>query len=384
MEFKSLQEFIRIVENALSVQFYGQSSLLRKSVLKVLASVVGAMLYMMSLIAKRIYKNRFVSTCDVSALEGFGVEYGVPHKVPLAAAGDVTVELNDGVSSVTIPQDTVLVDQAAKLAYSVKATTVIDSDNTKVPVIALEVGYDYNLDAGTVLEFRDDPVAGVKSLTSVNVSGGVAEGVEIDGDVFVWGESAEEYRARLLNRVQNPPHGGSANDYWQMATRFSFVDEAYVIPNIPQSNSVCIALANYKSSDIYLTPAQVEEVSNYITDDVRRPITADVRVFSVTPVNVTVTAYVAPYNDSVRSSVANCIKAYFRQVKPGSTVSFGDLEDVVRSNSTAKTFTVQSAKKGNTFVDSLSFTLDVSNMYQSVAQVAKLTDSSIVLLNGGT
>ena len=384
MEFKSLQEFIRIVENALSIQFYGQSSLLRKSVLKVLASVVGAMLYMMSLIAKRIYKNRFVSTCDVSALEGFGVEYCVPHKVPLAAAGDVTVELNDGVSSVTIPQDTVLVDQTAKLAYFVKATTVIDSDNTKVPVIALEVGYDYNLDAGTVLEFRDDPVAGVKSLTAVNVSGGVAEGVEIDGDVFVWGETAEEYRARLLNRVQNPPHGGSANDYWQMATRFSFVDEAYVIPNIPQSNSVCIALANYKSSTIYLTPAQVEEVSNYITDDVRRPITADVRVFSVTPVNVTVTAYVAPYNDSVRSSVANCIKAYFRQVKPGSTVSFGDLEDVVRSNSTAKTFTVQSAKKGNTFVDSLSFTLDVSNMYQSVAQVAKLTDSSIVLLNGGT
>ena len=384
MEFKSLQEFIRIVENALSIQFYGQSSLLRKSVLKVLAYVVGAMLYMMSLIAKRIYKNRFVSTCDVSALEGFGVEYGVPHKVPLAAAGDVTVELNDGVSSVTIPQDTVLVDQTAKLAYSVKATTVIDSDNTKVPVIALEVGYDYNLDAGTVLEFRDDPVAGVKSLTSVNVSGGVAEGVEIDGDVFVWGESAEEYRARLLNRVQNPPHGGSANDYWQMATRFSFVDEAYVIPNVPQSNSVSVALANYKSSDIYLTSAQVEEVSNYITDDARRPITADVRVFSVTPVNVTVTAYVAPYNDSVRSSVANCIKAYFRQVKPGSTVSFGDLEDVVRSNSTAKTFTVQSAKKGDTFVDSLSFTLDVSNMYQSVAQVAKLTDSSIVLLNGGT
>ena len=192
------------------------------------------------------------------------------------------------------------------------------------------------------------------------------------------------YRARLLNRVQNPPHGGSANDYWQMATRFSFVTEAYVIPNVPQSNSVSVALANYKSSDIYLTSAQVEEVSNYITDDVRRPITADVRVFSVTPVNVTITAYVAPYNDSVRSSVANCIKAYFRQVKPGSTVTFGDLEDVVRSNSTAKTFTVQSAKKGNTFVDSLSFTLDVSNMYQSVAQVAKLTDSSIVLLNGGT
>ena len=37
MEFKSLQELIRIVENALAIQFYGQSTVLRKTVLKVLA-----------------------------------------------------------------------------------------------------------------------------------------------------------------------------------------------------------------------------------------------------------------------------------------------------------------------------------------------------------
>ena len=63
MEFKSLSDLVRIAENALAVQFYGQSSILRKSVLKVLAHVLGALLYMLSLIAKRIWKNRFVSTC---------------------------------------------------------------------------------------------------------------------------------------------------------------------------------------------------------------------------------------------------------------------------------------------------------------------------------
>ena len=87
MEFKSLQDLVRIVENAMAVQFYGQSSTLRKGVLKVLAHVLGAMLYMMTLIAKRIWKNRFVSTCDVSALDGFGAEYGIPHKAPVCASG---------------------------------------------------------------------------------------------------------------------------------------------------------------------------------------------------------------------------------------------------------------------------------------------------------
>ena len=51
---------------------------------------------MLSLIEKRIWKNRFCSTCDVAALDGFGVEYGVPHKTPMAATGSVDVTLASG------------------------------------------------------------------------------------------------------------------------------------------------------------------------------------------------------------------------------------------------------------------------------------------------
>lgn len=382
MEFKSLSDLVRIAENALAVQFYGQSSILRKSVLKVLAHVLGALLYMLSLIAKRIWKNRFVSTCDVSALDGFGMEYGLPHKVPLAASGNVSVTLADGVVSVTIPQDTVLVDQTGKLAYTVKAMTVINSGTTTVPVMANEVGYDYNLDADTVLEFRDDAIAGVALMASVDVSGGVAEGVEIDGDVYVWGETAEEYRARLLNRIQNPPNGSAKNDYKLKALRFGFVTDPFVFPNTPNTNSVSIALANYNSSSIALTTSQVEEVSNYITDDVRRSITSDVRVFSVTPVNVTMTASVTPYNESVRDSVTNAVRNYLRKIEPGKTITFDDLEQSVKSNSIAKTFTIQSAHKGNTTVTSLAFTLDLSDDDNPIAEVAKINATGITLVSG--
>ena len=382
MEFKSLNDLVRIAENALAVQFYGQSSILRKSVLKVLAHVLGALLYMLSLIAKRIWKNRFVSTCDVSALDGFGMEYGLPHKVPLAASGNVSVTLADGVVSVTILQDTVLVDQTGKLAYTVKATTVINSGTTTVPVMANEVGYDYNLDADTVLEFRDDAIAGVASMASVDVSGGVAEGVEIDGDVYVWGETAEEYRARLLNRIQNPPNGSAKNDYKLKALRFGFVTDPFVFPNTPNTNSVSIALANYNSSSIALTTSQVEEVSNYITDDVRRSITSDVRVFSVTPVNVTMTASVTPYNESVRDSVTSAVRNFLRKIEPGKTITFDDLEQSVKSNSIAKTFTIQSAHKGNATVTSLAFTLDLSDDDNPIAEVAKINATGITLVSG--
>lgn len=382
MEFKSLQELVRIVENALAIQFYGQSTVLRKTVLKVLAHVLGGALYMVILIAKRIWKNRFISTCDVSALEGFGTEYGIPRKVPMAASGNVLFTLEDGVGSVEVSQGTVLAEPNTGLEYEVAATVIVTPERGGVPVRCSENGADGNLAEGTVLEFRDEPIVGVDQLTSVDVGGGVADPVEIDGDIQVWGELAEEYRARLLNRVQNPPHGGSLNDYWQWAMRFAFVTGAYVFPNAPETNSVSVAVANYNRDSLVLTPDQLSEVESYITDDVRRPITADVRVFNVTPVDVTITASIAPYNESVRKSVSDAIVRYLKSVGPGNTISAEMITLNVLSNSTAETFAVTSMTKDGATVQSIVLALSFPENAAPVAEVAKIGLGSINLING--
>ena len=382
MEFKSLSDLVRIVENSLSVQFYGKSVVLRKSVLKVLAAVMGGVLYLLSLIAKRIWKNRFVSTCDVSALDGFGVEYGVPHKPPMKASGNVSVTLQAGTSSVEFPQGTVLVEPVSKIEYEVKSTVTVSSTNTYVPVMAVDYGDSCNLESGTSLSFRDDPVSGVETIASVDVTGGVLEKVEIDGDVHEWGETAENYRNRLLERVRNPPHGGAKNDYVQWATRFSFVTDAFSFSNTPKTNSVRVAVANYESESIALTGAQLDEVSAYITDDVRRNVTADVLVFNVTPVEISIEASITPYNDVVIDSVSGAIRNYLRKIAPGSTVTFDELSDVVRSNSIAKTFAITSATKGTSSVSSLSFSVDLSDDDSPVAEVAKIDAGSINLVDG--
>ena len=65
MEFKSLRELVRIVENSLFVQFdmlnrladMPTTGVLRKSVFKVLAAVVGGALHLLVLIEKKIWKN---------------------------------------------------------------------------------------------------------------------------------------------------------------------------------------------------------------------------------------------------------------------------------------------------------------------------------------
>lgn len=383
MEFKSLQDLVRIVENAMAVQFYGQSSTLRKGVLKVLANVLGAMLYMMSLIAKRIWKNRFVSTCDVSALDGFGAEYGIPHKAPMCASGKAKVSLADGTGSVVIVQGTALIDPVSKKEYEVTETVTVAASNLFIPVSAIHYGPDSDLLAGGALEFRDSDVDGVESIVSEGIVGGKLEGVEVDGEVQVWGELAEEYRARLLNRVQNPPHGGAENDYWQWAMSFPFVTDAYVFANNPNSNSVTIALANYSAADLSVSTDQASEVSDYICDDSRRPITADVRVLGVTAVDVGISARVSPFNASVKANVTTAIKQYLRGIGPGKTVDLSQMSADVLASSNAQSFNITSATKNGAAVISLEFVVDTSDDDPDnwVAEIAKVDDENISLSN---
>jgi tRNA A37 threonylcarbamoyltransferase TsaD len=78
------------------------------------------------------------------------------------------------VASAVIPKGTVFADQSGKLEYTVTVATTVTETNFAVPVVANENGYEYNMEAGVELEFRDEPVSGVASVKSLLITGGVA------------------------------------------------------------------------------------------------------------------------------------------------------------------------------------------------------------------
>lgn len=374
MEFKSLEDIIRYVDTAFALKFYSGASVLRKGVLKVLARVFGGALYMISLLCKRIWKNRFLTTCEVWALDGFGVEFELPHKAPTYAKGYIEVSFDAGYSSATVPAGTYFVDPVTKLEYRSILAASISSSNKRVRVVAVNPGADYNASVGVVLEFRDATPTGLASTAEVVGEGGLYGGysvvVSIDGVDQVWGETAEEYRARLLDRERNPSRGGCLHDYRQWAERFDFVSKAYPIAHVPVENSVCVVLANYKTEQIYIASDDVAKVSNYINSESRRVATADPRVFSATVANFTVKAKVAPFNGEVQESTLSALKEFFFSKNPGSVSYFDDVQDYVRSNSLATTFRIDSVTKGGSSVSSFSLTLDAAN---SIGEVAKIT-----------
>ena len=375
MEFKSLQDLIRYVDSAFALKFYSGAAVLRKGVLKVLASVIGGSLYMISLLCKRIWKNRFLTTCEVSALDGFGVEFELPHKAPTYAKGYAEVTLASGSSSATVPAGTYLIDPLTRLEYRTLLSASIYSSNKQIRVVAAAAGGDYNADVGTVLEFRDAIPAGLESTCTVTgefgLFGGYSTIVSIDGVDQVWGETAEEYRERLLYRERNAPQGGAVSDYKIWAERFDFVSKAFPVPQQPNVNSVCVVLANFKTSQIVVDSSDVAKVSSYINAPARRPATADVRVFSATLAEFEITATVAPYNDEVFQSVNAAIDSLFRDYGPGSTaLLFQQVEDYVRNNSIAGTFSINAVTKNGTAVTMFSLDLYPNSQIGEVAKIS--------------
>ncbi len=379
MEFSSLTDLIRYVESAFSQKFYSGAALLRKSVLKVLASIWGGALYLLVLLAKKIWKNSFLTTCDVSCLDGKGAEFGLPHKAPTYARGYVTVTLSDGVSSATIPEDTYFVDSVTAKEFRTISATTVNSSSLDVLVIASEAGADSNMDSGVELSFRDSTPTGLEDTVEVasdGIAGGYSVEVEIDGETQLWGESAEEYRARLIYRRQNPVQGGSDADYKVWAESFPFVSNAFVYECQPHEGAVTVALANFHVDPYSISEDDLAQVEAYLTAEARRPITADVRVFSVEMVTFTFSGSVAPYNDSVRSSVQKALQSFLKELKPGEEKTFLDARSYVLSHSTANTFTISSVSKGGLVVSTIATDFDAEN------EIAEVGKAAVSLSNG--
>jgi len=388
VKFSSLSEIIQSVEQQMAVNFYdGKTAVIRKSVLKILASVIGAAVYMVMLVAKKIWNNRFVSTCDIDSLDGFGAEYALPHKPPVYSTGFVQVK---STVSKSVPSGTILFDEITKNEYQTVNDVVLnESGITRVLVVAKEPGTSSNVDAGVELSFYDiiDDVEERAKVLEKGIIGGRSVDVVINGKTEKWGESADEYRSRLQMRIQNPPHGGSISDYKQWAERFDFVSRAFVFPNYPKSNSVTVACANFtENSYPALKVAQLSEVSSYINADERRPVNADVRVLSVNPIKFEIEAFVSPFTDSVKDSVTSALKSILQGLGPNSTMTFEELRVKVLSNSVAESFRVSYVKKRANIVDSFSLTLNVPEDpdEDTTAEVINFGSegSTISLING--
>ncbi len=260
----------------------------RRAMARVLSSVWGGAVHGLYGYLDWAVKQLFGDTAEREFLLRIARLYGITIEPAEFATGTVTATGTDGV---TIPAGTTLsLDSATK--YSVTSDQVIAAGQAFLPLQAVLAGSAGNLPIGTILTF-ESPIDGVNA-TAANVfaiEGGVDE------------EDIEHLRARLLERLREPPEGGADQDYvaWALEAGASRV---WVYENELGLGTVVVrfVIDNEDGSITFPDAGQVAAVQAKF--DAERPMCAEPTAEAATELDVAFTIHIVPDNANTRAAVS--------------------------------------------------------------------------------
>ncbi len=227
------------------------------------------------------------------------------------AAGSATVT---GTFGVVLPLGTQMTGGAVGNETTFETTEQINIGTTATPVAvrALDPGLAGNLDAGDVLNF----------VTAIAGLDGFATVVSLTGGTDA--ETDDELRARVLERIRQPPMGGDADDYVAWALEVPGVTRAWCAPMEMGIGTVTV---RFMCDDLradqggFPTEADVAAVSAHL--DQKRPVTIkDFFVAGPIPqeIEFTITDLVLD-NESIRANIEQSVnEMLFARAVPGQTI----------------------------------------------------------------
>jgi uncharacterized phage protein gp47/JayE len=201
---------------------------------------------------------------------------------------------------------------AGGAGYETTADITIGSGPTNGPVSAVTPGRDSNLDAGTALALASPPIGVDSTVTIVEMNGGTDA------------ETDDELRARILQRIRNPPMGGDADDYVAWALSYPGVTRAWAAP---EEMGIGTMTARFLMDDLradndgWPEPQDILDVQDYLESV--RPVTvkdfwaeAPIKQF----IDVTI-GNLVPNTDEARAEIESSLQAMLKaRAAPGQTI----------------------------------------------------------------
>jgi len=225
-------------------------------------------------------------TAEAEYLERWAGIWGLARKQAAQASGDLVL---GGAAGTVIPAGW-LVLRSDDAQFASTAEAVLPAP---VPVAALNPGAAGNTAAGALFSLAS-PIAGADATATV-AAGGIGGGADAETDPALL--------ARLLARVQAPPHGGKESDYVAWALEVPGVTRAWAYANRLGAGTVGVAfLVEGSPTGPIPNQDELDAVAAHI--EPLRPVTAAVTVFALNPLPVDFEIHLAPDNATVRAAVA--------------------------------------------------------------------------------
>jgi len=287
----------------------------------------------------------FDDTAEDEFLDRRGAEFGVFRKLPSFAGGPASIAGNAGM---VVTAGTV-VQRSDGVSYSVTADVAIGAGGAAtLNLKAQDAGAAGNAAAGTKLQLQTG-LAGVQNVAIVSAPG-LTGGADVEDD--------DAYRARIIERKQNPPQAGAPPDYVRWAKEVPGVTRAWAVRNAGAGNTVTVyamlddANAAYggfpqgtngvAAGETRGTAATGDQltVANYIFGG-RQPITGLVYVCSpiANPQNFTIKGVPPALQAAVSTAIAEALND---GGSPGGTNYIDDIEAAIKAAAAGNHFLIVS------------------------------------------
>lgn len=328
-----------------------------KAFVRILAGAIAGVLHLAYRFGAWIYRQIFASTADIEALTRIGGQYSVTR---LPAVKSILTASVSGNPAVTIPMGATY--QIGGIVFETTDAEILDGTGVgEITVQCLTAGTLGNLTVSAALEIIS-PIAGLDSqaiVTALTTTGEDAEAIE-------------DYRDRILAKIQQKPQGGAIPDFITWTREVAGVVRVVVARPVP-GNVVVYPLVGTTYADRIPDGPKLSEITAYISDPVRCPLNAGtVQALAFTEIEFDVTfSDLAPAGDGqLQSDITQAVEAYFldrfpRQYtivnNPRDRITVMDLLAIARDNG-AESVTVVLDNVTGSVADIDSYQLAVSEL----------------------
>jgi len=311
------------IEKGIEARLFGKVALLRNAILRILARVFAGAIHGNYGYIQWLTEQLFIMTSETEFLDRHGLLWGVNRKPGSFASGTVIFSGNDGI---IIPLDTRIQNEDG-IEYGTTIIGTITGGTVSITIQAVEAGEDGNY----VRPNPPDPIY----LQMISPISGVDDTIEIDGDI-TGGEDVEadeDYRARILQRVQLTPAGGSESDYIIWANSVPGVARSWCYPLANGLGTVVVAITATGDNPVpsALLISDVQASLNEL-----KPVTADLTIVSVTDTlgssgtaKMSFVLKITPIDSFYQEAITNNLKDLFLPQKPGTTIPISQIRAAI-------------------------------------------------------
>lgn len=290
-------------------------AVLRRALVRVFTRVIAGSEHMLHGHLEYLGRQLFPDLSDDAYLVRQASLYGLTKTAAGYAVGSI---LFTGTNGTPIPAGSILTNSAGD-KYTVNVEVVITAGSIAGSVTSVLAGADFTVVAAQVLSF-ESPISGVDATATAVAS-------TIDGSDE---ETTDALRVRLLERLAEPAHGGTAADYIAWSKEVPGVTRVWVTPFELGPGTVVVRFA--RDNDVSPIPSSGEVTALQVHLDAVKPAHATVTAHAPTDAPTAFTIAVTPDTTVVRAAVAaELADLYQRLGSPGETMLISRIRTAVGS-----------------------------------------------------